>query len=95
MLAQIIRTHPSYWLYKGLDSLDANQGHFARRLSPTPGLLSLVSAGAEMVLTAKLAGRSCGSRGADGQEITQMRPARGEPHNHTAGAGDHLGGDFD
>ena len=74
-LAQIIRTHPSYWFYKVLDSLDANQGHFARRLSPTPGLLSLVSAGAEMVLAAKLPGRSCGTGGADGQEITQMRPA--------------------
>ena len=50
-LAQIIRTHPSYWFYKGLDSLDANQGHFARRLSPTPGLLSLISAGAELLAT--------------------------------------------
>jgi len=50
-LTQIIRTHPSYWFCKGLDSLDANQGHFERRLSPSPGLLSLVSAGAEVLLS--------------------------------------------
>ena len=51
-LAQIIRTHPSYWFYKGLDSADANQGYFARR--PSPGLLSLVSAGAEILLIGQI-----------------------------------------